>query len=90
MWGTPGILPGAIAGLEAFMRSVLRIAPYAAVGCGVAAAWLANVDPALAQCFPRSSCAPQGAPGPLIGVGLPIAGAAFATLLVVRHFRRKE
>lgn len=74
------------------MRSVLRIAPYAVVGCGFAAAWLANVDPALAQsCYPFGCGGqPRGAPAPLIGVGLPIAGAAFAALVIIRHFRGKE
>jgi hypothetical protein len=71
------------------MRRVLQIVPYAVVVGGIAASWLASVDPTFA-CFPRGSCGPRGAPGPLIGVGLPLAGAAFATLVIVRRFRRKE
>jgi hypothetical protein len=58
-----------------------------------AIALLAWVDPASAFCFPASACqaaAPQPAPGPLIGFGLPIAGAALAALLAVRHFRQKD
>ena len=71
------------------MRRVLQFVPYAVVGLGIASAWLAFVDPTFA-CFPRSACGPRGAPGPLIGVGLPLVGAGFATLLIVRRFRRKE
>jgi hypothetical protein len=61
------------------------------LGAAVASlALLAAVDPAFAQCFPRGACAsPEPAPGPLIGVGLPLAGAVVAALLVVRHFRHK-
>jgi hypothetical protein len=33
---------------------------------------------------------PRGAPIPLIGLGLPIAGAVVATVLVARRFRRKQ
>jgi len=55
---------------------------------------LAWADPASALCFPTTACggtpAPQPAPGPLIGFGLPLAGAALAALLAVRHFRQKD
>jgi hypothetical protein len=33
---------------------------------------------------------PSGGPAPLIGIGLPIAGAVVATVLVAHHFRRKH
>lgn len=58
----------------------------------LAIALLAWADPASAICFPASACkaAPQPAPGPLIGFGLPLAGAALAALLAVRHFRHKD
>jgi len=57
----------------------------------LAVALLAWVDPASAFCFPAPACqSPQPAPGPLIGFGLPLAGAAVVALLVVRHFRHKE
>lgn len=58
----------------------------------LALALLAWADPASAFCFPASACqqAPQPAPGPLIGFGVPLAGAALAALLVVRHFRQKD
>jgi hypothetical protein len=32
----------------------------------------------------------RAAPAPLIGLGLPIAGAVVATVLVARRFRRKQ
>lgn len=32
---------------------------------------------------------PNPGPAPLIGVGLPIAGAVVAAVLVARHYRRK-
>jgi hypothetical protein len=32
---------------------------------------------------------PSGGPAPLIGVGLPIAGAVVAAVLVARHYWRK-
>ena len=59
--------------------------------CALSLAGLAlAVDPAWATvCVPRGSC-PQPAPGPLIGFGLPLAGAAVAALLIVRRFRHKE
>ena len=63
------------------------------LGAGVlAVALLAWTDPASALCFPASACkaAPQPAPGPLIGFGLPLAGAAVVALLLVRRFRHKE
>jgi hypothetical protein len=58
----------------------------------LAIALLAWVDPASAFCFPAAACkaGPQPAPGPLIGFGLPLAGAAVVALMVVRHFRHKE
>lgn len=59
----------------------------------LAVALLAWADPASAFCFPAPACkggGPQPAPGPLIGFGLPLAGAAVVALLVVRHFRHKE
>lgn len=33
---------------------------------------------------------PRGGPAPLIGIGLPIAGAVLATVYFARRFRRKE
>ena len=33
---------------------------------------------------------PSPTPGPLIGGGLALAGAVVATILVVRHFQRKN
>lgn len=58
--------------------------------CIVSLVGLALLDPAWATaCVPRGSC-PQPAPGPLIGFGLPLAGAALAALLVVRHYRQKD
>ena len=73
-------------------RGIAYAALCALGALAVSLAWLAYADPAFAACFPRSACQPppQGAPGPLIGVGLPLAGAALATLLIVRRFRRKE
>lgn len=60
------------------------------LGAGVVALGLPMIiDPASAACFPRGSC-PQPAPGPLIGFGLPLAGAAVVALLLVRRFRHKE
>lgn len=47
---------------------------------------LGAIDPAFAQRVSGT----RGAPGPLIGVGLPIAGAVIATVLVARRFRRKQ
>ena len=58
--------------------------------CAVALGVLATIDPAAAGCFPRFACQPQPAPGPLIGFGLPLAGAAVVALLLVRRFRHKE
>lgn len=60
--------------------------------CVLALGCVAMIDPALAGCVPRFACAPtpQPAPGPLIGFGLPLAGAALAALLAVRHFRHKD
>lgn len=49
--------------------------------CGMAL--LAMLDPALAMARP-----PRGAPGPLLGLGLPAAGVTVAVLLA-RRFRRK-
>ncbi len=62
------------------------------LGAGaLAVALLAWTDPASALCFPASACRPpQPAPGPLIGFGLPLAGAAVVALLLVRRFRPKE
>lgn len=44
--------------------------------------------------FPASASATASwfrpAPGPLIGFGLPLAGAAFAALYIVRRFRPKD
>lgn len=57
--------------------------------CAVALGLPMIIDPASAACFPRGSC-PQPAPGPLIGFGLPLAGAAVVALLLVRRFRHKE
>lgn len=31
-----------------------------------------------------------GGPGPLIGVGLPIAGVVLATVFIARRFRRRD
>jgi len=33
---------------------------------------------------------PRGAPAPLMGVGLPMAGGVLLALLLVRRFRQKE
>lgn len=57
--------------------------------CVVSLACLALVEPAFANCFPSCTLTPQPAPGPLIGFGLPLAGAAVAALLIVRRFRHK-
>jgi hypothetical protein len=53
---------------------------------GVGLAALYYFEPALAMAKPL----PRGGPGPLIGIGLPVAGAVVATLLIVRRFRRKR
>lgn len=45
---------------------------------------LATLDPAMAMARP-----PRGAPGPLLGLGLPAAGVAVAVFLA-RRFRRKS
>jgi hypothetical protein len=59
--------------------------------CVVSLACLALVEPAFANCFPACTLTPpQPAPGPLIGFGLPLAGAAVAALLIVRRLRPKE
>lgn len=66
------------------MRSTDRWA-YCFVFLGLAAvAVMAMVDPALALSQP-----PKGAPGPLIGVGLPV-GAVVVAALIARHFRRND
>jgi len=49
-----------------------------------AVAFLTIADPAFAFAKP-----PSGAPGPLIGVGLPV-GAVVLAALVARHFRRND
>jgi hypothetical protein len=47
-----------------------------------------SFEPALA-CFPPWACsAPQPGPAPLIGAGLPIAGAVLAIVWAAHRFRR--
>jgi hypothetical protein len=53
---------------------------------GLAAFLLGTIDPALAQRVSGT----RGGPAPLIGVGLPIAGAVIATVLLARRFRRRQ
>jgi hypothetical protein len=52
---------------------------------GAAVVLAATLDPALALARP-----PRGGPGPLIGMGLPLAGLVVAALAVARRFRSKE
>ena len=52
---------------------------------GAAVALLGMSDPALSFARP-----PRSAPGPLIGMGLPVAGIIVATLAAVCRFRRNE
>jgi hypothetical protein len=52
---------------------------------GVGLVGLFCCEPALAMAKPL----PRGGPGPLIGLGLPLAGAVVATALIARRFRRR-
>lgn len=51
---------------------------------GLSVVLLAMFEPALANDPIR------GAPGPLIGIGLPIAGVVLVALMVARSFRRND
>lgn len=72
-------------------RSVAQAAFVVLAALVVSLVGFIAADPAIA-CFPPWACTttPQPAPAPLIGVGLPVAGAAFAALVIIRHFRGKD
>jgi hypothetical protein len=55
------------------------------VAGGAAIVLAETLEPALALARP-----PRGGPGPLIGMGLPLAGLVVAALAVARRFRGKE
>src|SRR5262245_21957554 len=65
------------------------------LGCMAVLTFSLMADLAFAQRTPPSPAPTptpviRGAPAPLIGVGLPMAGAGLLALLLVRRFRRKE
>ena len=60
---------------------VLGLASVIAISC------LGYLEPVLAMAKPIRF--PRGAPGPLIGAGLPLAAAVAAIVLIVRRRRQK-